>query len=66
MTTIRLHETTTAIPEQFVAGLTDFGPGRSQLFGNSADDDLKVHDKSADRNYGAKPKAMPEPGGAAR
>ena len=48
MTTIRLHETTTATPEQFVAGLTDFGPGRSQLFGNSADDDLEVHDKSAD------------------
>jgi len=48
MTTIRLHETTTATPEQFVAGLTDFGPGRSELFGNSADDDLKVHDKSAD------------------
>ena len=48
MTTIRLHETTTATPEQFVAGLTDFGPGRSKLFGNSADDDLQVHDKSAD------------------
>jgi len=49
MTTIRLHETTTATPEQFIAGLTDFGPGRSQLFGNSADADLKVHDKSADQ-----------------
>ena len=49
MSTIRLHETTTATPEQFVAGLTDFGPGRSELFGNSADDDLKVHDKSADQ-----------------
>jgi hypothetical protein len=49
MTTIRLHETTTATPEQFVAGLTDFGPGRSKLFGNSADDYLKVHDKSADQ-----------------
>ena len=49
MTTVRLHETTTATPEQFVAGLTDFGPGRSELFGNSVDDDLKVHDKSADQ-----------------
>src|SRR5262245_49753061 len=49
MTTIRLHETTTATPEQFVAGLTDFGPGRSELFGNSADDYLKVHEKSADQ-----------------
>ena len=48
MTTIRLHETTTATPEQFVAGLTDFGPGRAQLFGNSADDYLQVHDKSVD------------------
>jgi len=30
-------------PEQYVAGLTDFGPGRSKLFGNSADQYLKVH-----------------------
>jgi hypothetical protein len=45
MSTIRLHETTTSTPEQFVAGLTDFGPGRSQLFGNSADEYLKVHDQ---------------------
>ena len=47
MATIRLHETTTATPEQFVAGLTDFGPGRSQLFGNSADEFLKVHNQGA-------------------
>ncbi len=45
MATISLHQTTTATPEQFVAGLTDFGPGRSQLFGRSADDYLKVHDQ---------------------
>ena len=38
MSTIHLHQTTTSTPEQFVAGLTDFGPGRSKLFGNSADD----------------------------
>ena len=43
MSTIHLHQTTTATPEQFVAGLTDFGPGRSKLFPNSADEDLKVH-----------------------
>src|SRR5258705_12850145 len=43
MATIRLHQTTTATPEQFVAGLTDFGPGRSKIFPNSADDELKVH-----------------------
>ena len=45
MTTIHLNETTTATPEQFVAGLTDFGPGRSKLFGFSADEYLEVHDK---------------------
>ena len=43
MSTIRLHQTTTSTPEQFVAGLTDFGPGRSKLFPNSADAYLKVH-----------------------
>ncbi len=43
MSTIHLHQTTTLTPEQYLAGLTDFGPGRSQLFGNSADDYLKVH-----------------------
>ena len=37
------HATTTATPEQYVAGLTDFGPGRAKLFGNSADSYLKVH-----------------------
>jgi hypothetical protein len=45
MATIHVHETTTATPEQFVAGLTDFGPGRSQLFGRSSDRYLKVHDQ---------------------
>jgi hypothetical protein len=45
MPTIHLHETTTSTPEQFVAGLTDFGPGRQELFGNSADGCLKVHDQ---------------------
>ena len=43
MATIRLHQTTTATSEQFVAGLTDFGPGRRKLFPNSADGYLKVH-----------------------
>ena len=45
MTIIHLSQTTTATPGQFVAGLTDFGPGRSELFGNSADGYLKVHDQ---------------------
>jgi hypothetical protein len=43
MPTIHLHQTTTATPKQFLAGLTDFGPGRSKLFGNSSDQYLKVH-----------------------
>jgi hypothetical protein len=46
MSTIHLHQTTTLTPEQYVAGLTDFGPGRSRLFGNSADGYLKVHRRS--------------------
>jgi hypothetical protein len=45
MSTIHFHQTTTLTPEQYVAGLTDFGPGRAKLFANSADDYLKVHDQ---------------------
>ena len=45
MATIHLNVTTTATPEQFVAALTDFGPGRKDLFPNSADDYLEVHDQ---------------------
>jgi hypothetical protein len=40
---IHFHQTTTLMPEEFVAGLTDFGPGRSKLFPNSSDEYLKVH-----------------------
>jgi hypothetical protein len=47
MSTIHLHEKTSVTPEQFIAALTDFGPGRSQLFGNSDDDYLKVHERGA-------------------
>jgi hypothetical protein len=43
MATIRFHENTTSTPEQFLAAVTDFGPGRSKLFANSADSDLTVH-----------------------
>ena len=46
MPTIHLHRTTTLTPEQYVAGLTDFGPGRSKLFPNSADEYLTVHQQS--------------------
>jgi hypothetical protein len=44
MFTSHFHETTTATPEQYIAGLTDFGPGRAELFGNSADSYLEVHE----------------------
>jgi len=43
MSTIHMHETTTSTPEQFLAALVDFGPGRSKIFDNSADDYLKVY-----------------------
>src|SRR6201996_7551567 len=45
MATIHIQQTTTATPGQFVAGITDFGPGRSEIFPNSADGYLKVHDQ---------------------
>jgi hypothetical protein len=31
MSTIRLHQRTTSTPEQLLAALIDFGPGRSKL-----------------------------------
>ena len=46
MATLQFHQTTTLTPEQYIAGLTDFGPGRRKLFPNSADQYLKVHDQS--------------------
>jgi hypothetical protein len=47
MSTIRVRTTTSATPEQFVAGLTDFGPGRAKLFSNSVDDQILVHHQGA-------------------
>ena len=49
MATIHLRQTTTATPEQFLAGITDFGPGRSKIFPNSADVYLKVHSQGPDQ-----------------
>lgn len=43
MPTIHFKETTNSTPEQFVAALTDFGPGRSRVWGNTADKYLTVH-----------------------
>lgn len=48
MARIHFTEQTTVTPEQFVASLTDFGPGRRQLFPNSADQYLKVHETGPD------------------
>src|SRR5262245_27944442 len=45
MATIHLHENTTSTPEQFVAGVTDFGPGRSEIFPRSDDGYLQVHSR---------------------
>ena len=45
MSTVHFSQMTTASPEEFVAGLTDFGPGRSEVFGNSADDYLEVYSR---------------------
>src|SRR5215813_6006510 len=57
MSTIHLHRTTRLTPEQYIAGLTDFGPGRAKLFGNSEDGYLKVHHrgtKEADVTEGSR------------
>src|SRR3954453_18770901 len=48
MATIHFTTTTTATPEQFIAAVTDFGPGRSELFGNTDDSQLVVHDTGPD------------------
>jgi hypothetical protein len=45
MSVIHFHAATTLTPEQFIAGLTDFGPRRSEVFKNSADSYLTVHSK---------------------
>src|SRR5215475_5396156 len=69
MVTIRLHQTTTATPEQFLAGLTDFGPDRSKIFPNSKDGYLKVHDQGPTeanmlgRRSGHTYTLTPQPGG---
>ena len=48
MTTMHLKQSTTATREELVAAITDFGPGRSEIFGNSADDYLEVHSQGVD------------------
>lgn len=48
MATIHFTTSTAASPEQLVAAITDFGPGRSELFGNTDDGKLVVHDRGPD------------------
>jgi hypothetical protein len=43
MSKIHIQKTMSLTPEQYVAGLTDFSPGRAEVFSKSADDYLKVH-----------------------
>ena len=43
MSKVHFHETTKLTPAEYIAGLTDFSPGRSKVFSKSADDYLKVH-----------------------
>jgi hypothetical protein len=45
MATLHFRKTTTVTPEQFVEAVTDFGPGRSEIFPNSDDGYLKVHSR---------------------
>ena len=47
MSKIHFHKNTTLTPEHYIAGLTDFSPGRSKIFSKSADDYLKVHSVGA-------------------
>jgi pyruvate/2-oxoglutarate dehydrogenase complex dihydrolipoamide dehydrogenase (E3) component len=57
MSTIHLHETTTSTPEQFVAGLTDFGPGRQELYqGDIVAANILGEPREA--NYDAVPRAV--------
>src|ERR1700759_142211 len=49
MSVIHFHAVTTSTPDQFIAGLTDFGPDRSKIFKNSADSYLMVHNRGPRR-----------------
>ena len=47
MSAVHFNQATTLTPEQFIAELTDLGPGRSAIFGKTADDDLGVFSQDA-------------------
>lgn len=44
----KVGASTTVTPERFVAALTDFGPGRGELWGNSGAGYLELHDRGED------------------
>jgi hypothetical protein len=52
MFTIHFKQATTLTPEQYVAGLTDFGPGRSKVFRNCA---LDAEEAAATERAGVRP-----------
>jgi hypothetical protein len=49
MATLHFQQKTTATPAQFIAALTDFGAGRDEIFPNSDDAFLEIHDQGPDR-----------------
>ncbi len=56
MATIKLSTTTTATPEKFIAALTDFGPGRSEIWGLTDPKYQQIHhvgDHTADVTEGS-------------
>ena len=48
MSTLHMQTVIHATPPEFIAALTDFGPGRSELFSNSDDSYLQVHERGTD------------------
>ena len=58
MTTIHMHANTRLTPEQFISGLTDFGPGRCELFSDSDDDYLEVLVKGENHAFGLRAPAV--------
>ncbi|HEX8182677.1 MAG TPA: hypothetical protein VF575_03685 [Candidatus Saccharimonadales bacterium] len=45
MASIRIKGKTSVSPEQFIASLTDFGPNREKVWGNSQSRFMVVHDR---------------------
>lgn len=45
MPTVHVKQSTTVPPDRFIAALTNFGPGRGVIFGNSNEDSVRVNDR---------------------